>query len=265
MREVFVLTTLAGTITELGALVLFASESLAIFLRRGVKVRAVIHQMYHVGVGSLSVTVFAGLFVGAILAMQINVQLRDFGAQGFLGGLSTSTCIRNVGPVLIGFLLSGKVGAYTSAELGTMKVTEQLNAIRCLGTNPLEYIILPRMIAVVISSFLLLIVGLMLTIAGGVSLSALVLGVNPVNYIQNIPHVVSGWSIGVGVLKSFVFGLLIAVISCYKGYTATGGALGVGETVKSTSVFTLVAIVVADFSVSLFVSFVQDFVGTGIH
>lgn len=259
------LTTLANGITELGAIGLFSIEAFTVFIRKGVRVRAIIHQMYAVGVGSLMVTVCAGLFVGGILAMQINVELRDFGAQGFLGGLSTSTCIRNIGPVLIGFLLSGKVGAYTSAELGTMKVTDQLNAIRCLGTNPLEYIILPRMVAVVLSSFLLLIIGLMLTIAGGVTLSALILGVNPLNYIQNIPQIVSGWSIAVGVIKSLVFGFTIAIISCYKGYTTEGGAAGVGNTVKSTSVLTLVAIVVADFSVSLFMSVIQDWIGLGVY
>lgn len=257
------LTLLATLLTEIGSVVLFAMTCLKIFLTKGVKPKAVVLQMYSVGVQSFLTTVTAGLFVGAIMAIQINLQLRDFGAQSFLGGLNTSTTIRNVGPVLIAFLLSGKVGAYTSAELGTMQITDQLNAIRCLGTDPIEYIILPRLIAVIISSFLLLIVGLMLTILGGVAMSSVSLGVNPLAYIENIPHFVSLWSVGIGFMKSFCFGLVIGIISCYKGYTARGGAIGVGDSVKSTAVMTLVTIIILDFGVSLFGGFLQDLLNLG--
>lgn len=252
------LTFLADLLTEMGDILFFGGRVVRIFLTKGIRVRSVVLQMYAVGVKSLPITITAGLFVGAIMAIQLNLQLRDFGAQGFLGGLSTSTTIRNVGPVLIAFLLSGKVGAYTSAELGTMQVTDQLNAIRCLGTDPIEYIILPRMLAVVLSSFFLLIVGLMLTVLGGVGMSSLSLGVNPLNYIENIPRLVSLWSVGTGFVKSFFFGLVIALICCYKGYHARGGAIGVGQTVKSTAVMTLVMIVISDFAISLVGSFIQD-------
>jgi len=219
-------------------------------MTKGVRWSQVIDQMYVTGVRSLPTTLMAGLFVGAIMAIQINLQLRDFGAQSFLGGLATSVTIRNVGPVLIAFILSGKVGAYTSAELGTMQVTDQMNAIRCLGTDPIQYLILPRMCAVVLSSFLLLIVGLMMTIGGGLLMANLQLGVNSLNFIGNIPKLVQWWSVGTGVAKSFVFGVIIAVISCYRGYHTVGGAVGVGKTVKDSAVETLVIIVVADVALS---------------
>ena len=192
------------------------------------------------------------------MAIEINLQLVDFGAQGYLGGLATSVTLRNIGPVLIAFLLSGKVGAFTAAELGTMAVTDQMNAIRCLGMNPLRYIVLPRMIAIVLSSFLLLIVGLLITILGGVAFSSQSLGVNPLAYIQNIPTLVSVASVCVGVVKSFIFGTLIAVICCHEGYTTKGGSIGVGESVRRTSVVTLLSIIVADFSVSMMASFLED-------
>src|SRR4051812_1422395 len=142
-------------------------------MRRGIPRSLLVEQIYLIGVRSFFITVVAGLFVGAIMAIQINLQLRDFGAQAFLGGLSASTTIRDVGPTLIAFLLSGKVGAFTSAELGTMKVTDQVDAIRCLGMDPIRYLILPRMVAVVISSFLLLVVGLVVTVVGGLTISVL--------------------------------------------------------------------------------------------
>ena len=248
---------------DVGGLSLFFVECLTIFFRRGTNLGQVLEQMYVVGVRSLSTTVVTGLFVGAIMAVQINLELRDFGAQGFLGGLATSVTIRNVGPVLIAFILSGKVGAYTSAELGTMRVTDQIDAIRCLGTDPIEYLIVPRMVAVVFSSFLLLVVGLMMTIGGGLSIASLHLGVNSLNYTHNIPHFVSWWSVGIGVLKSFLFGLIIAVISCYRGYTASGGAKGVGATVKRTSVETLVSIIVVDYTTSLLCTFLLSLLGVG--
>lgn len=243
-------------IRELGAIALFASGAARILFRRGVKGRDFVMQIYDVGVRSLPVTIVTGLFVGAIMVIQINLQLRDFGAQGFLGGLTTSVTLRNVGPVLIAFILSGKVGAYTSAELGTMRVTDQIDAIRCLGMDPIEYLILPRLVAVVISSTLLLLVGLVMTVAGGLVFSELGLGVNHLNYLANIPRFVTGHSLLLGAMKSVVFGTLIGVFACYRGYTAKGGARGVGETVRDTSVQILVAIIVMDYLVSEVASFI---------
>jgi phospholipid/cholesterol/gamma-HCH transport system permease protein len=240
----------ASFVEEMGATVVFAWDAWRALWRGGYSFGQVIEQMYAVGVRSLPTTITAGFFVGAIMAIQINLELRDFGAQGFLGGLSTSVTVRNVGPVLIAFILSGKVGAYTSAELGTMRVTEQLDAVRCLGTDPMRFIIVPRMLAVVLSSFILLIVGLTLTIAGGALISSTHLAINVQNYIQNIPRLVSWWSVGTGVVKSFFFGILIAVICCYQGYSARGGAAGVGRTVRRTAVITMVCIIVADYGIS---------------
>jgi len=243
-------------------MILFACRCLKLSCQGKTNWHAVLEQIFQVGVKSLGMTVTAGLFVGAIMALQIDVQLKDFGAEAFLGGLSTSTTLRNVGPVLIAFLLSGKVGAYTSAELGTMEVTEQLNAIRLLGADPVEYIILPRAWAVVISSFLLLIVGLMVTILGGVVFSQFI-GVNPLSYIQNIPRIVTGWSLGLSIIKSFIFGLLIAIVSCYKGYKARGGAVGVGVAVQSCAVTNLILIIFVDFFLSMLSSLLQDVLQVG--
>lgn len=249
-------------ISTFGKMILFAWECFVLTLEGKTRWRHVVEQIYQVGVRSLGTTFTAGIFVGAIMALQMEIQLKDFGAEAFLGGLSTSTTLRNVGPVLIAFLLSGKVGAYTSAELGTMEVTEQLNAIRLLGANPVEYIILPRMWAIIISSFLLLIVGLMVTILGGVVFCEMI-NINPLTYIQNIPRIVTAWSVGQSVVKSFLFGLIIAVVSCYKGYYARGGSVGVGIAVQSCAVTNLMLIIFTDFFISMASSFMQDLLRTG--
>ncbi len=248
-------------VEECGSIAIFSKHCLANFLKHGVRTLSLIEQIYLVGVRSLSTTLITGAFVGAILAIQINLQLRDFGAQGFLGGLSTSTTIRDLGPVLIAFILSGKVGAFTSAEIATMRVTEQIDAIRCLGADPIEYLIVPRMVAVVLSSFLLLIVGLMMTVGGGMLMASIHLGVNAQNYLSNIGSLVTGWSVGLGAVKSLVFGILIAVICCFEGNRATGGAEGVGRAVRRAAVKTLLAIIIANFLVSSAGSVVREVLG----
>lgn len=244
---------------EIGRTSLFAMEVARLLLRHGTPFRGLVLQMYVVGVRSISTTVATGFFVGAIMAIQIHLQLRDFGAQAFLGGLSASVTIRNVGPLLIAFILSGKVGAYTTAELGTMQVTDQISAIRCLGMDPMRYLVAPRFLAVVLSSFLLLIIGLMTAIGGGALIASVDLGVNTLNYVQNIPTIVTGWSVATGVFKSFVYGAIIAAVSCYRGYNTANGASGVGENVKAASVQTLVTIIVADFALSNVAEGLVDF------
>jgi phospholipid/cholesterol/gamma-HCH transport system permease protein len=241
-------------ILEIGSIFLFGMHAVMELFRHGVQRSILIYQLYQVGVRSLSTTLITGAFVGAILAIQVNLQLKDFGAQSFLGGLSASVTIRNVGPVLIAFILSGKVGAYTSAELATMRVTDQIEAIRCLGMDPIRYLVAPRLLAVVIASFLLLIVGLVIALVGGGLISDLSLGVNWLSYLANIPVLVTQHSVNLGLIKSFVFGLLIAVICCYQGYNAKGGSAGVGKAVRATSVRSLVTILIVNY---LF-SFIQE-------
>lgn len=185
------------------------------------------------------------------MTVQFTLQVKAFGALGYLGGLATSGTIREVGPLLIAFMLSGKVGAFTSAELGTMRVTEQIDAIRCLGANPIQEIIFPRFIAIIISSFFLLIVGLFMSIFGGVLLGVFFSGITVEEYLRHIPSIVQISSIIGGLFKCFVFAFVLASICTYKGYTTSGGAKGVGRSVVSTAVSTMVGLVIADWLTSM--------------
>jgi phospholipid/cholesterol/gamma-HCH transport system permease protein len=218
-------------------------------------------QIWKVSMQSLPTTMMAGFFVGAIMTVQFTMQIKAFGALGYLGGLSTSATVREIGPLLIAFLLSGKVGAFTSAELGTMRVTEQIDAIRCLGANPIQEIILPRFFGIVISSFLLLGAGLCMSIFGGLLLAALFSGINPDEYLRHIPTIVTQFSMVNGLFKCSVFAIILASICTYKGYTATGGAKGVGRAVVSTAVMTMVGIVVSDWITSVLSESVMGFFG----
>lgn len=219
----------------------------------------ILEQIWKVTIQSVSTTALAGFFVGAIMSVQFALQMNEFGAIGFLGGLATSGTIREIGPLLIAFLLSGKIGAFTSAELGTMRVTEQIDAIRCLGANPIQEIIVPRFIAIVVASFFLLGAGLIMSIFGGALLGYFFAGVNFEQYVRHIPTIVTLPSILSGGFKSFIFAMVLGTICTYKGYTATGGAKGVGRAVVSTAVMTMISIVVADWLTSSFSDLVLKF------
>lgn len=237
-------------VDELGRTLLFLAEILRTLVKRPCRLKLVFEQIWHVSQESLPTTAMAGFFVGAIMSVQFTLQMSEFGALGYLGGLSTSGTLREVGPLLIAFMLSGKVGAFTSAELGTMRVTEQIDAIRCLGANPIQEIILPRFLGIIISSFFLLTWGLMMSILGGMLLGYIFAGVNPEEYVRHIPTILAWPSIVSGLFKCFVFSFVLATICTYKGYTTTGGAKGVGRSVVATSVTTMVCIVVMDWLTS---------------
>lgn len=231
---------------DIGGCLLFFKEIMRTLFFKACHREDFFDQVWKVTMQSLLTTALAGFFVGAIMTVQFTLQMNEFGALGFLGGLATSGTIREVGPLLIAFMLSGKVGAYTSAELGTMRVTEQIDAIRCLGADPMQEMILPRFLGIVVSSFFLLTAGLIMSIFGGMLMGLLFAGVNFEEYLRHVPTIVSLASVFSGILKCFVFALVLATICTYKGYTVTGGAKGVGLAVVKTAVATMVCIVIAD-------------------
>jgi len=235
---------------EIGGCMLFLRQVLRTAAHNRLPVHEIFVQIWRVCFQSLGTTALAGFFVGAIMTVQFAMQVRAYGALGYLGGLATSATVREVGPLLIAFMLSGKVGAFTSAELGTMRVTEQIDAIRCLGANPYQEIILPRIIAIIISSFFLLAAGLFMSIAGGLLLGVYFAGITPDEYLRHIPTIVTLPSILSGLFKCLVFALVLASICTYKGFTTSGGAKGVGRAVVSTAVATMVGLVVADWLTS---------------
>lgn len=238
---------LVGFFHELGGMFLFVREvKRTWFCSFGGCLPLVTEQLAEVGLRSLSTVCFAGFFVGAILVIQLNLMLAQYDAQSLLGGLNTSACIREVGPLIISFLLAGKVGAYTTAELGTMRVTEQIDAIRCLGTNPLQYLVVPRFLAIVVCSLLLLVFGLLVGLGGSMLVASQLYNINPLEYLQTVPRFAGGWTVFCGVFKSAVYGTIVATVSTYKGYNATGGAKGVGKAVTECAVYTNLLIVLAN-------------------
>ena len=247
-------------VDDLGRSLMFLKEILRTMWRFPTRSKLIFEQIWDVTMQSLLTTGMAGFFVGAIMSVQFAMQLKDFGALGYLGGLATSGTIRELGPLLIAFMLSGKVGAYTSAELGTMRVTEQIDAIRCLGANPFQEIIVPRFIGIIVSSFFLLALGLLMSILGGTFLAYFFADVEPEEYIRHIPTILAWPSIVIGLIKCLCFAVVLATVCTFRGYTATGGAKGVGKAVVDTAVSTMILIVVVDWLVSFLADVMMNIV-----
>jgi phospholipid/cholesterol/gamma-HCH transport system permease protein len=235
---------------QLGHLILFYMQVIRSAIRSPQNSSLILQQIIEVYQRSFSTVIFAGLFVGAILTLQFQMVLADYEALSMLGGITTSACVREVGPLIISFLLAGKIGAFTAAELGTMRVTEQVDAIECLGTDPLEYLVVPRFLAIVSASVLLLVVGLLVSLAGSVLVASLTAGVNPLQFLESIPRFAGIEVFLGGMFKSLIYGVIVAGVSCHQGFTASGGAKGVGKAVTWAAIYTNLYIVLANFITS---------------
>ena len=237
---------LDNLLSQIGGPIIFLGQVTKTYFKSFGRLPEIYDQILSVSYQSASTTMFAGFFVGGIMALQFIMQVQVFDALPFLGGLVTSGTIREVGPLLIAFLLSGKIGAYTSAELGTMKVTEQIDAIRCLGADPVREIIVPRFVGIIVASFFLLTLGLMCSFFGGVVMAQVFSGLPWEQYIKHIPTIMTYQSVISGFVKCLVFSIVIATLCTYRGYTVFGGAREVGEGVVQAATQTMITLVLAD-------------------
>lgn len=234
-------------VSELGANTLFTIEILKRVGHSFKNPNAILDQISSICYRTLSTVAFAGLFVGAILVIQFDLMLEPYDARSFLGGLSASSVVREIGPLIISFLLAGKIGAYTAAELGTMKVTDQMDAIRCLGTDPLEYLIVPRFVGIVLSSLMLLMLGLVVSVLGAMTVAAILCHINNLQFLNSVSKFTDLGTLGAGFFKCTLYACIVASVACYQGYNASGGAKGVGRAVTLAAVQTNLFIVFANY------------------
>jgi phospholipid/cholesterol/gamma-HCH transport system permease protein len=240
---------------DLGDVFLFLCQILKTLLFTRGNLKPITDQIAAITTRSLSTVLFSGIFVGAILVIQFNSILEKYDAQTLLGGLNTSAVVRAIGPLIISFLLAGKIGAYTAAELGTMRVTDQIDAIECLGTNPMQYLVVPRFVGIIFSNFILLAIGLVVSVAGAMVVASSVCGINYLQFASSIPRFTSYSTVAVGMFRSFVYGTIVATVSCHRGFTASGGARGVGQAVTWAAIYTHFYIVIANYFTSDFTDF----------
>ncbi len=204
-------------------------------------------QMVRVGVNSLPVVLLTAMFTGMVLALQTTSTLQRFGAERYVGSLVALSMVRELAAVLGGLVIAGRSGSAMGAELASMRVTEQIDALEVMATNPVHYLVVPRVWAAVI--VLPLLVGLSdaIGIWGGYLVAVLAMGTNPVAYLETTFQYTDLADVTSGLIKAAVFGLLLAVIGCQQGLYARGGAAGVGRATTRSVVFASIAILISDF------------------
>lgn len=203
--------------------------------------------LYRVGVRSFVVVAITSVLVGGITAIQTAGLVSQFGATTVVGGATGITTLREIGPILIGLMFSGRVGANNTAELGTMAVTEQIDALRTLAIDPVDYLLAPRYIAIVIMMVCLTIIGGAIAIVSASGVIYLLMGLDPRLYYASFEGMIEFWDFFNGVCKAVVFGASIALVSNYYGMKTQGGAVGVGRSVNAAVVASAVSIFLFDY------------------
>ncbi len=206
-----------------------------------------LRNLHKMGVRSLPIVGLTALFVGAIMVIQAGVLIRRYGAEGLLGWGAGFATLREVGPILIALMFSGRVGANNTAELGTMTVTEQIDALSTLAIDPLSYLILPRVISMISMLFLLTVFGDALALLGAAYTGQALLGVSVATFWNGLIEVIRVWDLATGLIKATLFGGIIALSSCHYGLSVTGGAPGVGRAVNASVVASATGVFITDY------------------
>ena len=212
--------------------------------------REIIDQIDRIGVGSLGIVTLNGFFTGGVLILQAYPTLEYYGAQSSAGQGVATSLIRELGPVLTALMVAGRVGSAISAELGSMVVSQQIDAMRALGTSPVRKLVTPRIIALLIALPLLTISADMFGLIGGGLVAKQLHGLDTSVYVQSVRAGVDITDLIGGLIKPLTFGLIIALVSCYKGLSTTGGTVGVGRSTTNAVVLSSINIIIADFFLS---------------
>jgi phospholipid/cholesterol/gamma-HCH transport system permease protein len=235
---------------------ILAGKAIAFMFARPFYGGDVIQQMDAIGVQSLSIVLLTGLFTGMVLALQSSVELQTFGATIYIGRLVAGSMVRELGPVLAGLMVAGRVGSGIAAQLGSMKVTEQIDALNTLGTDPIKKLVTPRVLAALVMLPVLTVLNDFAGILGGSIIAKIYVGIPPSLYWRTVLEqmVADGFAFRVipndliqGLVKPFVFGGIIALTGCHFGLQTTGGTEGVGTSTTRTVVTASITILIVDY------------------
>ena len=240
-----------SSIEQLGQFTKMLFETSLICLTNPPSWKLIRDQLYEIGVLSLPVVAVTGLSTGMVLAAQSFFQLADKGLAGTTGLMVCKSMLVELGPILTAFMITGRVGAAICAELGSMRVTEQIDALRSMAVDPLRYLVAPRFISMLIMVPALTIFSCFMGIAGGFVVAVDLYGMPPQSFFDPIPIYVNWFDIVSGLCKSFVFGLLIVSISSFRGMQTQGGAAGVGKATTNSVVICYSAILIANFLLTI--------------
>ena len=222
-------------------------QALRMLLRRPYEFRLILNELYHLGVMSLSIVLVTLLFTGMVIAVQTSYSLAAYGARIYVAKLVSMSVVLELGPVLTALMLAARVGAGITADIGSMNVTEQVDALRALGASPVKKLVVPRLVALLIMVPVLTILAITIGVLGGMVMAVTEIGQTVEFYLQQVWSTVLVSDIFRGLGKTPFFAMFIAVISCYNGLNATGGAEGVGRATRNTVVVTAICIFISNF------------------
>ena len=235
------------TVEEMGGILILFISVIRWMFRPPLKLRLIFKQMEFVGVKSLFVVVLTGTFTGMVMALQGYYGFKMFSAESMVGSTVALGMTRELGPVLTGLMVTARAGSAMAAELGTMRVTEQIDALYVMSANPVKYLIVPRVIASVLMLPALTIVSVFVGILGGYFVGVPILGINSGAFVNNISALVGLDDLYNGLIKAAFFGLILSLFGCYKGFSMTGGAEGVGKATTEAVVLSSIWILVSDY------------------
>ena len=230
-----------------GSVLALTGETLVWLIRPPYRLGQLLAAMEFIGVGSVFIVALTGVFSGMVLALQTTHSLRDFGAEGVVGQVVAVSLTREIAPVFAALMVAARAGSAMAAELGNMRITEQIDALVTMAVSPVQYLLSPRLLAAVLTVPLLCILYSCVGMGGAWLVAVRWLGVDPGIFISNIERHLLPSDFFMGLIKSAVFGFLIAAISCTRGYFASGGARGVGEATTQAVVHSAVSILIANY------------------
>jgi phospholipid/cholesterol/gamma-HCH transport system permease protein len=233
--------------TDLGGMSLLTRQTIQQTFRRPFEWGLLAVQLDQIGVRSLSIVVVTALFIGMVLALQTAYSLQEFGGKLFIGRVVSLSLVRELAPVLMALMVGGRVGSGMTAEIGTMKVTEQIDALRALATDPVRKLVVPKVLATTLMMPLLTIIANVLGIFGGMLIAVFNLHLSANYYLRSVITTIQYNDLASGVGKTFFFGFAIAIIACFNGLQTSGGADGVGRATTVTVVSGAITVLVMDF------------------
>lgn len=255
--------TIIQFLADLGNYVLLIFNVFVAIISRPPQAFLIRDQMYEIGVKSLPVVAITGFCTGMVLSAQAFFQLSDKGLASATGLMVTKAMMVELGPVLTAFMVTGRVGAAMCAELGTMRVTEQIDAIRSMAVNPLRHLIAPRFIAGIAMLPLLTIFSCLMGILGGYIVAVYYYKMPSTSFLDPLPYNITNYDFFSGLIKAFVFGFIIITISCYRGLATSGGAAGVGRSTTNSVVICYTVILIGNFFLTVVMNnsytYIEDF------
>ncbi len=239
-----------GFVAAAGRLVIFAGMALATAFSPPFYPRSMLRQMVDIGYFSLPVVGLTAIFTGMVLALQSYTGFSRFAAEGAVATVVVLSVTRELGPVIAGLMVAGRVGAAMAAEIGTMRVTDQIDALTTLSTNPLRYLVLPRLIAGLVTLPLLVVVADIIGVFGGYLVGVYRFGFNPSAYLARTQQYLETSDVISGLIKAAAFGFIVALMGCYHGYYSRGGAQGVGQATTAAVVSASILILFFDYAIT---------------